>query len=130
MNGEMRMDDVLEMQRAFESLFASRVKFATITDARRAGSMPSSALRRAITDWNVRHEAETRAYNVAGVAIFESAITRAVLRAIHWVAPHPAPYLVVASMDEALAFVLRALEEDQVPIPSSVDVRSIRDASG
>jgi len=125
LRGSLRMDDVLEMQRVFEQLFADRRPFATISDARALDALPTAAIRRAIATWNVAHEMETATYDIAATAVFESALTRAAFRVLHWVAPHPSPFVVVATLDEALEFALGALRDAGVAVPSTVDVRSI-----
>jgi hypothetical protein len=108
------LDDIHAMNEAFEAMFARRERFAAVTDARGIHTIPSSAGRQLITQWNRAHEAQIRRWNVAGSIVIDSIVARATLRAIHWVAPHPTPYAVVETLDEARAFCFAELERVSV----------------
>jgi hypothetical protein len=58
--------------------------------------------------------AHIRRCNVAGSIVIDSVVARAAMRAIHWVAPHPTPYAIVGTLDEARAFCFAELERVSV----------------
>ena len=62
---------------------------------------------------------------MAAVAILDSVLGRAALRTIHWIAPHPSPYLVVASPAEAVAVAFEHLEGAGVRLPPDVHLEEL-----
>lgn len=103
------VDDIDAMHADFERFLSREVPFAAVTDALGLRTLPTREARAAITAWSRENEHRIRRFNVAGATAIDSAIARATLRAIHWLAPHPTPYRVVATVAEARAFCTEEL---------------------
>lgn len=105
-----------------EGLLRRGAKFVTVRDARLVTSVPPPTTCKLMAEWQDRLTPLIRANCVGVVNIMSSPVTRAALRAIHWISPPPVPEDVVPSLPEGLAWALERLESEDVHIPA--DVRS------
>lgn len=108
------LDDIHALNESFDAILAREEPFAALTDALGMRGTPSRIQRAAIAEWNHENEARIRRFNVAGSIAIDSALARAALRAIQWIAPHPSPYLVCATVEEAREFCLAHLTAQRV----------------
>jgi DNA-binding transcriptional regulator YiaG len=67
------------------------------------------AQRKLQADWINCHRATIKRLNRGCGFAFDSAFTRGLLRAVHWLSPPPYPYAIFATRQEAVAFCLRQL---------------------
>lgn len=95
-------------------LHASKGKYrrmAVINDATRW--LQSNAVQRRMqADWMLKHDAEMRFKTAGVVFVITSALVRGGLNAILWFAPLPCAHKVVATLEEAHAWVEQALNTD------------------
>ena len=69
----------------------------------------SRAQRKLQADWINDHRAAIKRLNRGCGFAFNCAVTRGLLKAVHWLSPPPYPYAIFATRDEALAWCLKQL---------------------
>jgi hypothetical protein len=108
---------------ASDALFARRQRFAMITDTRRLSRVPGARERRKLGEWLVRPEQleNQRRWSVGNATVIDNPLVRGGLQAVYWVWSAPNPQLVVATVDEAWAFVAAKLAERGVELPQPLD---------
>jgi len=84
------------------------VPHATVLDARQA-VVPPKALRELQARWIRENESRIRAHSRGIAYVFESSAFRFVLSSIFVLSPPPSPYLVTASLDEAVQWARQCL---------------------
>lgn len=85
------------------------VAHVTVLDARQA-VVPTKALRELQARWIREHEHRIRAFSRGIAYVFESSSFRFVLSSIFVLSPPPSPYLVTASIDEAVQWARQCLD--------------------
>lgn len=99
----------------FEAYLARRARLlergarhCTILDASRA-AVPAMAQRIRQASWIRSHEQLLRRHSAGIAYVFESSAFRFVLSSIFVLSPPPSPYIVTASVDEALSWARASL---------------------
>jgi hypothetical protein len=108
--------DVEEVLARLTTFYGRR--HAVLHDGLRAGGMSAQA-HRATVAHSLQHEDEIRRWVVASAVVATSAITRAMIKAVQWVAPPPSPFRVFADFSEAHEWLLQALRRAGLWRPSA-----------
>lgn len=107
---DMSYADLLEHDT--RAIFTLRSRYVSITDSSAVAGMPDAKTRTRMGDWAKSHEDEFRRWQVANALMVSSAIVRAGISAIHWLAPPPVPTVVETDWAVALAFLRKHAEQD------------------
>ncbi len=100
----------------FEGRFALQTRYALLLDLTGVQHIPPASLRKKIGDWETRHAAETKRWNVGAAIVVRSALVRGALTALSWLATDASPRTHVASTAEGILWCCRKLEAENVPI--------------
>jgi hypothetical protein len=104
--GNASDSDVAEVLARLTTFYGRR--HAVLHDGLRAGSMSAQA-RRGTVAHSLQYEDEIRRWVLASAVVASSAVTRAMIKTVQWVAPPPSPFRVFADFSEAREWLLQAL---------------------
>lgn len=96
-----------------DDLYSEEEPFALIFDARDAAYLPGKYRRRQ-ADWIEANHDRIERHLVGTAYVFDSVVTRGVLRAIFALQSQPAPYTIVGTLEEAQAWTDEQLHEQAV----------------
>ncbi len=120
----MTDDEMHYMFAQWEKLFATApTRYAVLLDSGRITTqMMTAAQRRAISEWEQRHAAETRRCNVGVAVLLQSSVVRGIYTAIRWLFPGVTPETSVATLDEGFDVCIKRLETAGIAVPMKVRV--------
>lgn len=93
-------------------------RHAVLHDAVRAAGLSAHGRRLAVTH-SLHHEEEVRRWVVASAVVADSAVTRALIKTVQWMAPPPSPFRVFGEFSEAHEWLLQALRRAGLWRPNS-----------
>jgi hypothetical protein len=111
--------------RTQNELLNRKQRWVHLVDTRRVVRLPDARSRTIITDETEKMKPLSRVYNIGTATIFESALTRGIMTAIHWVSPPPHPFATVASVEEGLDYLNSCLMKAGLPVPSGMRVARV-----
>lgn len=99
--GEVPDDRYREMFSTFDTLWARKERFLTITDTRHS-TQTSARQRQLIAEWMKSKEEQTLTYSLGSIIIISSAIVRGALTAINWIVQPRLASVYVSNTAEAV----------------------------
>jgi hypothetical protein len=112
--------------RSFDRLFAQKLRYALLVDAR-ATTKPMQPLARAeITEWMKQNFTNTELWNVGTSVVMASGLIRGALTALTWFAPQTVPMNYPASYAESLDWCVMRLEENALVVPMSIRKQQVQ----
>lgn len=109
--------DVQQLEREVNALYARKERFASLIDLTRVRTIPSSAVRHALGDWQNRTIEWIRTYNVVTASALESAIARSAMTALSWIFRPPNEQVMVPDVETAFATCMSRLRAEGIAIP-------------
>lgn len=92
-----------------------RIKIAMVFDATESAG-PNAKHRARQAEWMKEHEALSKLHSAGYAFIIPSSFLRGVLTAILWLAPMPAPHVIVASLAEGERWCRQRLSQGDVDV--------------
>lgn len=116
-------EEILRFIEGQRQLLARRTKHLVLVDARNGHVLPATQ-RKLFGDWLKESEAGTRRYTSGMAIIVDNALVRGALTAVLWVVEPACPTKIVATVDDAITFLIESGEQANVP-----DARAKLDAA-
>jgi hypothetical protein len=104
----------------FDRLFAQKLRYVLLVDARTMEKPMQPLARAEITEWMKQNHTNTELWSCGASVVMASGLIRGALTALTWFAPQKVPMNYPATYSEALDWCVTRLEESSLPVPMSI----------
>jgi hypothetical protein len=109
----------------FDRLFAQKLRYVLLVDAR-SMTKPMQPLARAeISEWMTHNHTNTELWSVGASVVITSGLIRGALTALTWFAPQKVPMNYPATYAESLDWCVTRLEESALVVPGPVRTQQV-----
>jgi hypothetical protein len=109
----------------FDRLFAQRLRYVLLVDARGTSKPMQPLARVEITEWMKHNLTNTELWSVGASVVMASGLIRGALTALTWFAPQKVPMNYPASYAESLDWCVLRLEESAMVVPAAVRTQQV-----
>lgn len=109
----------------YERLFAQRLRYAHLVDARFMTKPMEPTARKLITQWMAENIKNTALWNVGTSVVMSSGIIRGALTALTWFVHQPVPMQYPATYSEALDWCVARLDAEGIVVPQAIRKRQL-----
>lgn len=117
----LEREDLPELERTIDGVYARQQRFATLVDCSAVTSMPDAQTRKRLAEWQNETRASIRRFNVISATIVTSAVVRGAMTAMNWIFEPPNPQVTTATFGEALDACVAALRKEGIRLPPPLD---------
>jgi hypothetical protein len=103
--------DVPWMLAQYDRIFAMGRRYAGVGSGVKVTRPMNAAARKQVSDWLVTNKPNMERLCVGVALVFDSALVRGAMTALHWVAPAPMPMFYPATFEQAAQWCLGQLEQ-------------------